>query len=88
MFSVPAPLAVLANALVVGRASMIKFVGVAPKTGWELEMRNSGETCEVKVASTSFSSWMDRAFVRPTIGWLDRVILPCIMTVDQHPQNN
>jgi hypothetical protein len=33
MFSVPAPLAVLATALVVGRASMIKFVAVAPKTG-------------------------------------------------------
>jgi hypothetical protein len=60
---------------------MIKLVAVAPKMGWET--RDSGATCDVNIASTSFSSCIDRAFVKPTIGWLDRVILPWFAGVDQ-----
>ena len=75
MFSVPAPLAVFAIALVVGRASMIRFVAVAPYIGPALT-RESGLWWVWKIASMSFSSCTDRLLVSPTMGWLERVIDP------------
>lgn len=54
---------------------MMMFVAVAPYTG-PADARESGEWWDWNIASTSFSSWIDRLWVRPTMGWLDRVSVP------------
>lgn len=76
MFSDPAPFATLAMALVVGRASTMRLVGVAPNTALVAgAYAVAGARCVWKMVSTSFSSWTERACLRPTIGCEQRVMV-------------
>ena len=75
MFSVPAPMAKLAIAFTVGRASITRLVVVAPYSGVDAGPEAASSRCDAKMDSTSFSSCTERLCFSPTMGWLDRVIL-------------